>query len=479
MNLSDDLGAGSDDRVDRQASDPISGFSSGTRGRRGCRDAFRRGRRRENRRHLKTERRLRCSIPDGSLAWPSPAPSRRTPSRSPPPPPESVGMSSERLRASRPSSPREIERNRVPGAVVAHRARGQARLLQGVRLRGQGEGRADAARHDLRARVDDQAHGRGRRAGADRARRACRSEPGSPTTSRRSRTMKVGVPDADGSSRSRRRSGRSSSRTCSATPRASPTAAAPTPAARSRPCSRAAARRRHGDRGRVHRQRDQAAAASTSPARCSSTACRSTCSARCREGHRQALGEHLADTVWKPLGMNDTTFHADATRKRARIAQPFPNNPLDGKPQHDRHASRADDFDCGGGCAIGTVRRLPPLRPDAAQRRQPRRPARAEPGDGAADDQQPPRRRHPEPRRRGRAAPRRLRLRPRRRGAHGSRASRAVPGSPGEYTWNGANGTGFFADPKEQLVVVVRHRRAAATCASTTASRCRTSSTAR
>ena len=29
----------------------------------------------------------------------------------------------------------------------------------------------------------------------------------------------------------------------------------------------------------------------------------------------------------------------------------------------------------------------------------------------------------------------------------------AVPGSVGEYSWNGANGTGFFADPKEQLVV--------------------------
>ena len=29
----------------------------------------------------------------------------------------------------------------------------------------------------------------------------------------------------------------------------------------------------------------------------------------------------------------------------------------------------------------------------------------------------------------------------------------AVPGSPGEFSWNGANGTGFFADPKEQLVV--------------------------
>jgi CubicO group peptidase (beta-lactamase class C family) len=29
----------------------------------------------------------------------------------------------------------------------------------------------------------------------------------------------------------------------------------------------------------------------------------------------------------------------------------------------------------------------------------------------------------------------------------------AVPGNPGEFSWNGANGTGFFADPKQQLVV--------------------------
>jgi CubicO group peptidase (beta-lactamase class C family) len=30
----------------------------------------------------------------------------------------------------------------------------------------------------------------------------------------------------------------------------------------------------------------------------------------------------------------------------------------------------------------------------------------------------------------------------------------AVPGTIGEYTWNGAYGTGFFADPAEKLVVV-------------------------
>ena len=31
----------------------------------------------------------------------------------------------------------------------------------------------------------------------------------------------------------------------------------------------------------------------------------------------------------------------------------------------------------------------------------------------------------------------------------------AIPGSVGEFTWNGAYGTAFFADPKEKLVVVV------------------------
>ena len=31
----------------------------------------------------------------------------------------------------------------------------------------------------------------------------------------------------------------------------------------------------------------------------------------------------------------------------------------------------------------------------------------------------------------------------------------AIDGSAGDYTWNGANGTIFWVDPKEKLVVVV------------------------
>jgi CubicO group peptidase (beta-lactamase class C family) len=30
----------------------------------------------------------------------------------------------------------------------------------------------------------------------------------------------------------------------------------------------------------------------------------------------------------------------------------------------------------------------------------------------------------------------------------------AVPASPGEFTWNGAYGTGFWVDPQQRLVVV-------------------------
>ena len=31
----------------------------------------------------------------------------------------------------------------------------------------------------------------------------------------------------------------------------------------------------------------------------------------------------------------------------------------------------------------------------------------------------------------------------------------SVPGSAGDYNWGGAAGTGFWVDPKEQLVVVI------------------------
>ena len=165
----------------------------------------------------------------------------------------------------------------------------------------------------------------------------------------------------------------------------------------------------------------------------------------------KTLGGHLADTVWKPLKMTDTTFRpTDA--QRARIARPFPNNPLDGKPQNIGAIDKPPTFDCGGACAFGTMgdyvrfgqMLLNGGSLDGQQVLSPafvqlmttnhlgasiqNRVAAVEPhrdgygfGLGVA-----------------------VRLQP---------GLAAVPGNPGEFTWNGANGTGFFVDPKEQLVV--------------------------
>ena len=163
------------------------------------------------------------------------------------------------------------------------------------------------------------------------------------------------------------------------------------------------------------------------------------------------LGGHLADTIWKPLKMTDTTFRpTDA--QRARVARPFSANPLDGKPQGISDIDKPPTFDCAGSCAFGTIgdyirfgqmllnggtldgaRVLSPafvslltsnhLGPNIQNRVAAVEPHRDGYGFGL-----------------GVAV--RMQL-----------GMAAVPGNPGEFTWNGANGTGFFCDPKEQLVV--------------------------
>lgn len=165
----------------------------------------------------------------------------------------------------------------------------------------------------------------------------------------------------------------------------------------------------------------------------------------------KSLGAHLAETVWAPLKMTDSSFRPSEAQL-ARVARPFPANPLDGKPQAIAALQRAPTFDCGGACAFGSIgdylrfgqMLLNGGSLDGAQVLSPafvqlmtsnhlgagiqNRVAAVEPhrdgygfGLGVA-----------------------VRLQP---------GLAAVPGSPGEFSWNGANGTGFFADPKEQLVV--------------------------
>ncbi len=163
------------------------------------------------------------------------------------------------------------------------------------------------------------------------------------------------------------------------------------------------------------------------------------------------LGGHLNETVWKPLKMTDTTFRPSEAQM-ARVARPFPNNPLDGKPQSIAALTRAATFDCGGACAFGSMgdyirfgqMLLNGGTLDAAQVLSPamvqlmtsdhlgtgiqNRVANVEPHRGGY----------------GFGLGVAVRMQP---------GQAAVPGNPGEYSWNGANGTGFFADPKEELVV--------------------------
>jgi CubicO group peptidase (beta-lactamase class C family) len=68
----------------------------------------------------------------------------------------------------------------------------------------------------------------------------------------------------------------------------------------------------------------------------------------------QTLGAYLQDNVWRPLGMNDTTFLIPAD-KAGRYARPLPVDPVTGKPQSLTPLTQPAKFECGGGCAASTA----------------------------------------------------------------------------------------------------------------------------
>lgn len=167
----------------------------------------------------------------------------------------------------------------------------------------------------------------------------------------------------------------------------------------------------------------------------------------------QKLGDYLAANVWQPLGMKDATFHpTDA--QRPRLARPFSNDPLTGKPQAVKLLDTPTRFDCGGACSFATV------------------------GDyirfgqmllngGELDGQRilgPKTAHHMTANHLGPEIKNKVANVEPHRGGFGfglsvavrtSEGLSSVPGNPGEFTWNGAYGTQFFCDPKERLVVVV------------------------
>jgi CubicO group peptidase (beta-lactamase class C family) len=67
------------------------------------------------------------------------------------------------------------------------------------------------------------------------------------------------------------------------------------------------------------------------------------------------LGEFLAERIYRPLKMTDTTFLVPAD-KRPRVAQPLATHPDTGAEYKLADPTVPRKFDCGGGCAVSTAR---------------------------------------------------------------------------------------------------------------------------
>ncbi len=165
------------------------------------------------------------------------------------------------------------------------------------------------------------------------------------------------------------------------------------------------------------------------------------------------LGAVLQERIWNKVGMPNTTFDL-AEKDRPRLAQPLPMDPLTGKPQKvDIHTQKVK-FDCGGSCAYSTAgdyirfgqmllnggslegkRVLGPqtvafmtsnhLNKDIKNNVGGTEPGRVGYGFGLGV------------------------------AVRTDRGLSAINGNVGDFTWNGAYGTIFWADPKEQMVVVM------------------------
>ena len=164
----------------------------------------------------------------------------------------------------------------------------------------------------------------------------------------------------------------------------------------------------------------------------------------------QTLGAFLQDRLFNPLGMADTTFHVTPD-KAARLARPLPIDPETGAPQSVPDRAQRLMFECGGGglaaSALDYLRFAQMLlgggslgatsilgRKTVEAMRTDRMPPEIENRIAALD---------PNSDGYGFGLSVAVRSRP-----------SAMMGSLGEFYWNGAYGTLWWADPKEDLAVV-------------------------
>jgi CubicO group peptidase (beta-lactamase class C family) len=167
----------------------------------------------------------------------------------------------------------------------------------------------------------------------------------------------------------------------------------------------------------------------------------------------QKLGDYLKSAVWDKVRMPDTHFEVPAD-KRKRIARPLANDPLTGKPQQIPLIDAQVKFQCGGACAFATVGdylRFGQMLLDGGTidgRRVLSPKTVAFMTTDHLGDQIKNQVAAIEPHRDGYGFGLGVAVRLKDGVA-------ATPGTKGDYTWNGAFGTSFWADPQERLVVVV------------------------
>ncbi|HET7729736.1 MAG TPA: serine hydrolase domain-containing protein [Usitatibacter sp.] len=167
----------------------------------------------------------------------------------------------------------------------------------------------------------------------------------------------------------------------------------------------------------------------------------------------QRLDHYLKSAVWDKVGMPDTFFAIPADKAK-RLARPLPTDPLSGKPQKITNLDEGFKFDCAGSCAYGTVGdylRFGQMLIDGGAI-DGKRVLSPKTVAWMTSDHLGPNIRNQvagtEPHRDGYSWGLGVAVR-----MHDGVA--ATPGSKGDFTWNGANGTAFWADPQERLVVVV------------------------
>jgi CubicO group peptidase (beta-lactamase class C family) len=167
----------------------------------------------------------------------------------------------------------------------------------------------------------------------------------------------------------------------------------------------------------------------------------------------QTLGQYLDEHLFKPLGMVDTTFRIPP-EKAARYAKALPNDPDTGKPQSvPPLLTEPLKFECGGGCAASTASdylRFALMLLDKGKFGQTRILGRKT-VEYMLSDQLGPNIKNLI----GNADPTRAGY-----GFGLGLAVRTTPGiartlgSVGDFSWPGASGTNWWADPREDLAVV-------------------------